>query len=354
MSDQKKKTLPPQKSLKPFLETQFPETETFIEGLLYRRDLVAIQGRRREGKTTLIMQLALSLTVEPSVEFLGKKVVRPRRVLVYLLEDDAKQLQDRFRRMLTGNEAEGDEWKEYLNDEGRLLIRTKEDFVQGGIPRNALSKDFQSAVEEDCAAFRPDAVIFDNLGILIGADYTEHTKIAEYTRFIEFLSNKYDCAVLTATHLRKIDRNKPTNIVKDGDGFFEEAIGSSHFMNTCGSMWGLQKSKEEDGTTYFRGGAQRRHGFSHLIPLHLKHDWFEQANDFLASFELVMRTEKRKKAWAMLPSEFTFTQGAAAVEGVMSEKAFANLWAELKNLRLILPVDGNGVLRKAKMDGDRK
>jgi RecA-family ATPase len=352
MSDQKKKTLPAAKSLKPFLETQFPESETFIDGMLYRRDLVAIQGRRREGKTTLIMQLALSLTVDPSVPFLGKKVIKPRRVLVYLLEDDAKQLQDRFRRMLTGNEGEDDEWKEYLNDEGRLLIRTKDDFVQGGIPRNALSKEFQQAIEEDCATFRPDAVIFDNLGILIGADYTEHTKIAEYTRFIEFLSNKYDCTVLTATHLRKIDRNKPTNIVKDGDGFFEEAIGSSHFMNTCGSMWGLQKSKEEDGTTYFRGGAQRRHGFSQLIPLHLKHDWFEQANDFLASFELVIRTEKRKKAWAVLPSQFTFTQGAAAVRGVMSEKAFANLWVELKNLRLILP-DGDGVFRKAKMEDDR-
>src|SRR5690242_9559327 len=92
MSDQKKKTLPTAKSLKPFLETQFPEAETFIEGMLYRRDLVAIQGRRREGKTTLIMQLALSLTVDPSVKFLGKKVISPRRVLVYLLEDDAKQL----------------------------------------------------------------------------------------------------------------------------------------------------------------------------------------------------------------------------------------------------------------------
>lgn len=350
MSDPKKKTLPFGRDLKTFLETKFPETETFIEGMLYRRDLVAIQGRRREGKTTLIMQLALSLTVDPSVAFLGKKVIGPRRVLAYLLEDDAKQLQDRFRRMLTSNEDQDDQWKEFLNDEGRLLVRTKEDFLQAGIQRNALSKEFQQAVEDDCASFRPDAVIFDNLGILIGADYTEHTKIADYTRFIEVLSNKYDCAVLTATHLRKLDRNKPTNIVKDGDGFFEEAMGSSHFMNSCGSMWGLQKSKEEDGTTYFRGGAQRRHGFSQLIPLHLKHDWFEQADDFLASFELVVRTDKRKRAWAGLPSQFTFTQGATAVRGVMSEKAFANFWVELKNLRLILPFDSTGTFKKAKMD----
>ena len=269
---------------------------------------------------------------------------------MYLLEDDAKQLQDRFRRMLTSNEDQDDDWKEYLNDEGRLLIRTKEDFVQSGIQRNALSKDFQQAVEDDCANFRPDAVIFDNLGILIGADYTEHTKIADYTRFIEFLSNRYDCAVLTATHLRKIDRNKPTNIVKDGDGFFEEAMGSSHFMNSCGSMWGLQKSKEEDGTTFFRGGAQRRHGFSQLIPLHLKHDWFEQADDFLASFELAVRTDKRKRAWSSLPSQFTFTQGASAVRGVLSEKAFANFWVELKNLRLILPADTSGTFKKARME----
>jgi predicted AAA+ superfamily ATPase len=80
MSDQEKKTLPAGKSLKPFLEAQFPDTESFIEGLLYRRDLVAIQGRRREGKTTLIMKLALSLTVDPSVQFLGRRVVKARRV----------------------------------------------------------------------------------------------------------------------------------------------------------------------------------------------------------------------------------------------------------------------------------
>src|ERR1700731_1053495 len=240
MSDQKKKNLPSGKSLKPFLETSFPETETFVEEMLYRRDLVAIQGRRREGKTTLIMQLALSLTVDPSVNFLGKKIIKPRRVLAYLLEDDAKQLQDRFKRMLTSNKDEDDEWKEYLNEEGRLLIRTKDDFVQGGIQRNALSNEFRAAVEEDIAASKPDVVIFANLGVLIGADYTDHTKIADFTRFIEHLSSKYDCAVITATPLRKIDRNKPTNIVKDGDSFFEEAMGSSHFMNSCGSMWGLQ------------------------------------------------------------------------------------------------------------------
>jgi hypothetical protein len=92
--------------------------------------------------------------------------------------------------------------------------------------------------------------------------------------------------------------------------------------------------------------------FSHLIPLHLKHDWFEQASDVLVAFELAIRTEKRKKAWAMLPSQFTFTQGAAAVGAVMSEKAFANLWVELKNLRLILPGDGNGMFKKEKMEGD--
>jgi hypothetical protein len=115
------------------------------------------------------------------------------------------------------------------------------------------------------------------------------------TAFVEYLSNKFNSAVMTATHLRKNDRSKPVDIIQDGDGWFEENMGSSHFMNSHGSMWGLQKSPEEDGTTYFRGGAQRKFGFSQLIPMQLKHNWFEQVDDFLAACEMVLPHGQKKE-----------------------------------------------------------
>lgn len=343
----------PRHTLKDFLKVELPESELLIDGLLYRRDLVALQGRRREGKTTLIMQLALSLACTPLQKFIGKAIPKPRRVLAYLLEDDARQLQDRFKKMLTA-EDEDEEWKEYLESGegeeggGRLLIRTKDDFAEIGVPRDVGSPEFRKLVEDDCAEFKPDVLIFDNLGVLIGADYTEHTKVQAYTSFVEFLSNKYNCAALTATHLRKNDRTKPVDIIQDGDGWFEENMGSSHFMNSHGSMWGLQKSPEEDGTTYFRGGAQRKFGFSQLIPMHLHNSWFESVDDFMAACEMVLRTVKRKKAWDKLPPEFTFDMGKLAVKQVMSEKAFSNLWTELKGTKLIFPVGEEGMYAKAK------
>lgn len=350
MHPHEQRKLTPAKGLQTFLNAKFPEAEPLIEGLLYRRDLVAVQGRRREGKTTLLMQVGLSLAAEPCFPFLGRTVQGPRRVLMYLLEDDARQLQDRFSAMLRPDDD--DDWKEHLefldeHGKNRAVIRTREDFMEAGIPRNALNATFQGVVESDCQDSRPDLIIFDNLGVLINADYSEHNKIAQYTNFVERLSNKFNCAVITATHLRKNDRLRPVDILKSGDAWFEENIGSSHFMNSHGSMWGLQKSSQEDGTTFFRGGAQRRFGFSNLIPLHLINGWFDQADDFAANCELVLRTQKRKDAWEKLPSRFTFSEAESAVKGVLSQKAFANLWSEMKHTKLIMPVDGARVYRKA-------
>ena len=83
-----------------------------------------------------------------------------------------------------------------------------------------------------------------------------------------------------------------------------------------------------------------------MIPMQLKHSWFEQVDDFLAACEMVLRTAKRKKACDRLPPTFTFAIAANAVKGVMSEKAFSNMWVEMKNVKLILPVDQEGTFRK--------
>jgi RecA-family ATPase len=84
-----------------FLKKDLPKKEALIEGLLYRRDLVTLAGRRRHGKTALVLNLAMSLA-DPYYknDFLGYRIAQPRRVLVYLLEDDAAELQDRLRVML--------------------------------------------------------------------------------------------------------------------------------------------------------------------------------------------------------------------------------------------------------------
>jgi RecA-family ATPase len=134
---------PAAKTVEEFRKMQLPQKETLIEGILYRRDLVAFAGRRRNGKTSILLQLALSLTTWGSSGFLGHGVGPKRRVLLYLLEDDSRELQDRLNRMLDDMEDAGDTegrlaYFSMSRQESRCLDRITGGFKQA-IPVEAIS-----------------------------------------------------------------------------------------------------------------------------------------------------------------------------------------------------------------------
>lgn len=57
-------------TLKDFLQKPLPTKDPLVEGLIYRRDNCTLVGRRRHGKTTLVTNLVLALTL-PKQDFLG-------------------------------------------------------------------------------------------------------------------------------------------------------------------------------------------------------------------------------------------------------------------------------------------
>ena len=57
-------------TLKEFLGKNLPKKEPLVDGLIYRRDNCTLVGRRRHGKTTLVSNLVLALTL-PKPDFLG-------------------------------------------------------------------------------------------------------------------------------------------------------------------------------------------------------------------------------------------------------------------------------------------
>src|SRR5262249_60346667 len=65
-------------TLEDFLEKDLPPKEPLIEGVLYRRDTISLVGRRRHGKTTLIGNLSLALSL-PLSDFLGYSIPQPFR-----------------------------------------------------------------------------------------------------------------------------------------------------------------------------------------------------------------------------------------------------------------------------------
>src|SRR5262249_10602001 len=96
--------------------------EPIIDGLISRRDLVALGARRRHGKTTLLIQLALDLAFSVAA-FLGYVIPQARRTLLFLLEDDGKEIQDKITKQLAGR------------DPGtNIAIYTRDDFLELGIP----------------------------------------------------------------------------------------------------------------------------------------------------------------------------------------------------------------------------
>jgi hypothetical protein len=315
-----------------FLKKDLPKKETLIDGLLYRRDLVTLAGRRRHGKTALILNLAL-LLADPfyKEDFLGYRIPRPRRVLAYLLEDDATELQDRLATMLGTRE----------HDLSRLALRTKDDFYPQGLKIDVSDKAFRDRVLKDVEEHQPDLVIFDNLAHLVGADYNSPTKMHEVTKFQYAVSNAGNCAIIIAAHPRKQSqdsRYKPT-LATNRDDFFDEVMGSSHFVNSTGSLWAIEKTPE--GYSHFFGGTQRLTGASSLSIIEMDGEgWFRVLNDAAANFSLVVHTKKRKQAWALLSQDrpFTYTEAEELCGSVLSSKSgFTSFWNDIKRLKLIVP-----------------
>src|SRR5215469_2352272 len=183
-------------SAEEFRNMVLPEKEPLINGLLYRRDLVCFAGRRRSGKTSLLLQLGCSLTTWAVPDFVGYQISKQRRALFYLLEDDRRELQDRLNRMLISLDDGGE-------TDGRFVIRTKDDFYLHNVPIGIDEPQFKKVVIDDCREHGPDLIVFDNLGFLIGADYTDPTVTHQCIQFFIGLSQEYDCAIVTAAHPRK-------------------------------------------------------------------------------------------------------------------------------------------------------
>lgn len=315
---------------KDFLTRKFPPQIPLLEGVLSSQDLVALVGRRRHGKTTFIGNLLWALTL-PEDNFLGYRIPEARRVIAFLLEGTSRELQDMLQKMLRGREA----------PEG-LHVYTQEDFLNVGVLPDIADKKFRRMVEDLCALAKPDLICFDNLGWLIGADYTSHTKIHELIQFVRYLANTYDAAILVAAHPRKKANNDFVSIgLRDNpQQFFEECLGPSHFVNSMGNNWGIERSENGAGEqTYLLLGAQRRAGTYGFTTVGKDdYDWFQQVSDFDANLKAACNTQKREEVWSLLTRQtFTTTEALARVKERMGRSAFLEFLKELKRLGLVRP-----------------
>lgn len=330
-------------TLASFVTKALPPKEPLIEGVLYRRDRISLTGRRRNGKTTLLSNIAIAST-EGHSEYLGYRIPQPLRVVSFYLEDDARELQDKLCRMLKGSPASE-----------RLHLYTREDMVRAGIRIDAQDAQFREFVKGACDACKPDLIMFDNLGQLIGADFNNAQRVQALMVLTFELEAAYNAATLIAAHPRKLgkqdSRQERITLRSNPDAFFEECMGSSHFINTTGSLWGIERDSNTGRSTLVLG-AQRLTGQHSFTTIEKDDDdWLRVVDDAALAFETVVNTGTRKQAWALLPAlqPFSYTEAREAVRPAMkSDGSFTPWWKELKRIGLLLEQpDGRFVKRDA-------
>lgn len=312
-----------------FLNKNLPKKEPLVEGIIYRRDNCTLVGRRRHGKTTLVSNLVLALTL-PKPDFLGYPIQEVRRVAIFYLEDDPSELQEKLKLQ----QGSGD-------TAGRLHLFTKEDVFGAGARTSGADPKFREYVVRNCALAQPDLIVFDNLSHLLEGDYNNARRVHDLVTFTYQLNKEFNSAVLFLAHPRKQSAEFKVPLTDDPEQFFEEVLGSSHSINSTGTLWGLQRV---DDVTYFVGGAQRYRGTQGATALEYEREtgWFEAQDNFTLNLPLVVNTEKRRHAWAAFPGSFTYSEARDAAKPYLkSEGSFTPFWKELRQKKLILSSDGD-------------
>jgi AAA domain len=326
------------RSAEEYVSLVFPPKEVLITGLLHKRDLVALGARRRHGKTCLVTNLAVALAA-PVHDFLGYEIPHAARSLLFILEDDPGEYQEKLRKVI-GERDTGE----------RIKIVTREDFYEASIRVDIREPAFLKIVEHSAKEHHPDLIVLDNLAQVIGAEYNDPKLVHSLIQFCYRLARLYNAAVILPAHPKKEDPKNRVSLHDDPNTFFESIMGSSHFINSTGSLWGLERHREMDWSV-FLGGRQRGDGeqSGSLIAMD-EHGWFNLIDEAHKNFDLVVNTAIRRAAWALLPNPpatFGYREGESLVKSIMKSASTYSEWIkQCRRLKVILDAR-DGKLSKA-------
>lgn len=162
-------------------------------------------------------------------------------------------------------------------------------------------------------------------------------RVNELMKFCFLLAREFNCAVILAAHPRK-EGEEPISLEDNPNRFFESIMGTSHFINSTGSLWGLER-KDEDGHSLFLGGRQRGEGSHGISRIRKGDSGFELVDDFEFNLRLVLNTNTRRAAWEILPSPpatFGYRKGQSLVKPVMASGTYAAWVKECRRLGVVV------------------
>lgn len=314
------------------LQSPPKEKEILIDGLMAKGDLVAFGGRRKNGKTTLLFNLAFALA-SGQKDFLGFKISRAAKVLFVLLEDPEANVRSKLEQyypLMPTNERLG------IIDKGVL----KADSI-----RNISVDDpiFASYIKSRVQRFTPDVLIIDNLSHLVRGQYNAPEMVDKAVVLAQELGQE-GCSVIVAMHPRKKSPDDEDNkIIVDTEGFFEDLMGSSHFINSADCLWGIKLKDKDSRTSNFVGGMQRFTGEEHHVIVELDDDDMVRLVEDMRERELfLLNTKRRKLAWQELGSGPWTAADAQKLVKQFSRQAFYGWWNDLVRQQLVILADETG------------
>jgi hypothetical protein len=190
---------------------------------------------------------------------------------------------------------------------------------------------------------KPDVVVFDNLAQVITAEYSKADRVHRLIVFAYQLAREHNAAIIFPAHPKKMDEEFSVSLENDPERYVEQIMGTSHFINSTGSIWALER-RQAKGHSVFMGGRQRGDGhWGHCFIDLDDSQWFQVLDDLAIQLESVVNTEQRRKAWNLLPvppQTFGYNEGERMDKPAMRSSSTYAAWMQnLRRVRAVLDAD---------------
>lgn len=279
------------------IHTRYPAENFYIgRGLLPQTGYLLFGGLAKRGKSTLALQMSLSLVA--GFSFLNFPVAEKVRVLYVTAEGTKLEIQQRLRPQLIALRLQGLS----ITDEDLKRFR-----LQIEIGKNLLTKDGQQNLELFLEEHHPQVVFIDPVAKFAGGANTN--KLEFVTAFVEVLGelgDKHHCCWVLIHHYKK---PQPQSI----DDSMYKVTGSAGWANYCQTFMGLSRASK-GSKSKLKLDFEMRHAEAPL-PMNL---WFNGETHLLEMMEVgeAIRKETRPQDIVNLLREL---KGAASWREICQE-----------------------------------
>lgn len=207
-----------------------------VEGFWMRRSHGIVAGEPKSFKSTLIMDLGLSIA--SGAHFLGKYPVDDTGPVLYIQNENAHWImKDRFEKMLVNKGLVG---KISITDKESLTVEWPPEIPFYMVNQQSFmlsNKEDCDFLEETIKKMKPELVILDPLYLMFDGDIGSAQDLFPVLQFLLYLKNTYNCGICVVHHYNKSGESK-----RGG----QRMLGSTTLHGWIESAWYLQSLPNEE------------------------------------------------------------------------------------------------------------